>query len=241
MLYWLDHDTLKKFQYVYKDASFLGFSRSVCLQCNRQIGTPQYRREAPHLILEGGKVYPDYLQFCGAGNQLFLISDRALEIFEKNRITGYSGYQLATAETSIQGGGVDRLPEYYCLNVSGRVDVDYATMHIKKKRVCPQCGQFEWSRMRLEPIILDHTTWDGSDLCLVDSLQGFRVCSERAKQIIHDHKLTGFSVKATRQLFTQILSIAIKGATESSDSMAGFSSKLSKERKADCKSGKIIV
>ena len=198
MLYWLNHDTLKRFQYAYKDVSFLGFSRSKCPQCNRQIGISEYRHEVPHLLLEGGAVYPDYLQFCGAGNQLFLISDRALEIFEKNRITGYSVHQLTTVEISEQNGSVDCIPEYYSLNVLGRVNIDYATMHIKKKRVCPQCGQFEWSRMRLEPIILDHTTWDGSDLCLIDSLQGFRVCSDRVKQLIHDYKLTGFSLKAIR-------------------------------------------
>ena len=65
MLYWLNHDTLKRFQYAYKDVSFLGFSRSKCPQCNRQIGISEYRHEVPHLLLEGGAVYPDYLQFCG--------------------------------------------------------------------------------------------------------------------------------------------------------------------------------
>lgn len=196
MLYWLEHDTHKKYQYVYKDMSFMGYNRSVCTQCKRQIGIPQYRHEVPRLLLEGGGVYPDYVQFCGAGNRLCLISGRTLDIFEKNQITGYSGYQLVASETSVQGKCIDRLPEYYCLNVFGRVDLDFTTMKIKKKRVCPKCGQFDWSRMRLEPIILDQTTWDGSDLCLVDSIPGYRACSEKLKQIILDYKLTGFSFRA---------------------------------------------
>lgn len=198
MLYWLEHDTLKKFQYVYKDESFEGYSRSICPQCNRQIGTPHYKHKVPHLILEGGSVYPDYLQFCGAGNRLCLISGKALDIFEENGITGYSEYQLVVSESLIQGGSIDRLPDYYCLNISGRIDFDFTTMHIKKKRVCPQCGQFEWSRMRLEPIFLDQNTWDGSDLCLVDSIPGFRVCTERLRKVIQEHRLTGFSFRMSR-------------------------------------------
>lgn len=198
MLYWLEHDTLKKHLYAYKDMSLVGYSRSVCPQCNRQIGTPQYKETSPHLILEGGSVYPDYLQFCGAGNRLFLISEQALGIFEKNRITGYSAYQLVTSESFIRSSNTDRPPDYYCLNISGRIDLDFAAMHIKKKRVCSQCGQFEWSRMRLEPIVLDQATWDGSDLCLVDSIPGFRVCTKNLRQIIQKNKLTGFSFSISR-------------------------------------------
>lgn len=198
MLYLLEYEALNKYQYAYKDLSLIGYSRSVCPQCSRQIGVPQYRGNTPHLILEGGNEWPDYLQFCGAGNRLFLISERALEIFEKNSITGYNGYQSVDSESVIGKRTFTQNPNYYSLNVSGRIDLNFASMHLKKKRLCPQCRQYEWSRNRLEPLILDYTTWDESDICLIDSIPGFRVCSETFMHVVQNNQLKGFSFKASR-------------------------------------------
>ena len=198
MLYLLEHQALKKYKYAYKDLSLIGYSRSVCPQCSRQIGIPQYSGNIPHLILEGGNEWPDYLQFCGAGKRLFLISERALEIFEKNIITGYDGYQSVDCESIIRNRDIKKNPNYYSLNVSGRIDLDFASMHLKKKHFCPQCRQYEWNRNRLEPFILDCATWDGSDVCLIDSLPGFRVCSGNLMQVIHNNHLKGFSFRASR-------------------------------------------
>ncbi len=197
MLYWLEHNSQKKYKYAYKDDSLIGYSRSICSQCNREIAIPQYKETAPYLLLEGGNTSPDFLQFCGAGRQLCLVSEKALDIFENNRISGYAGSQLVSCENERQISSVTQFPRYYSMHISGRIELNTAAMHIKKKRVCSHCGQYEWSRMRLEPYILDLSTWDGSDLCLVDSIPGFRVCTDKLKEIIQKHKLTGFSFKAT--------------------------------------------
>ena len=198
MLYFLEHDTQKKFRYAYKDISLIGYSRLICPQCSRQIAIPQYNNEAPHLVIEGGNVYPDYLQFCGAGNRLCVVSEKTLNLFEQNKITGYTEYHLVTTESDRKSKDFVQCPNYYCLNITGRIDLDIVAMHIKKKRLCPSCGQFEWSRMRLEPIVLNQTIWDGSDLCLVGSIPGFKVCSEKLKEFIQNYNLTGFSFKVAR-------------------------------------------
>lgn len=195
MLYQIEHDIVRKYQYAYKDQSFIGYTRSVCSQCSRQIAIPQFDEGAPHLLLEGGLVFPDYLQFCGAGKQLFLVSEKALSLFEKNGITGYTGYQLVTSEAINKGRNNYQIPDYYSLNITGRIDFDFAAMHLKKKRICPQCGQFDWNRFRIEPIIVDHTTWDGYDLCLLNSIRGIRICSENLKKLVQEHLLTGFSFR----------------------------------------------
>lgn len=196
MLFWLQHDDSPKYQYAYEDITLLGYSSTICPRCSRRVATPQYSNDQPSLVLEGGRIYPDYLQFCGAGKSLFLVSEKALEVLETNKISGYAGYQSVTFESMVSCNNVVHKPNYYNLNITGRIDFDVVAMHIKKKRLCHECGQFEWSRMRLDPIILDMTTWDGADLCLLDSIPGYRLCSQNVKKLIQKYKLTGFSLKA---------------------------------------------
>ena len=198
MLYWLKHGSYNKYKYAYKDMTLLGYTQSICPQCNRSIGTPQFTTETHHLILEGNGTYPDYLQFCGAGKQMFLVTEQTLNTFETNRITGYTSYQPVITETIQQNSNLGRIPTYYCLNISGRIDLDFDAMHIRKRRMCPRCGQFEWSRMKLDPVVLDLSTWNNADLCLVDSIPGYRVCTEKMKRIIQKNRLSGFSFCESR-------------------------------------------
>lgn len=195
MLYWIRYEAFNKYKYASKDLTLMGFDRSVCPECGREVATAQYKENTPHLRLEGGRVFPDFLQFCDAGNRMFMVSEKVLEMFEKNGITGYSGYQLMTYEFSKRKSSIIEHPNYYSLNITGKVDLDLAEMHLKKKRLCPQCGQFDWSRMRFGITILDETTWNGSDLCFLDSIPGFKLCSEKVKELIQQHKFTNFSFK----------------------------------------------
>ena len=194
--YWINHSGSAKYQYAYEDVTLKGYDRSTCAQCGRTVATPQYSDDVPRLILEGGSVYPDYLQFCGAGKQMFLVSEKVLNLFDENKDSGYSEPQPIFAETISLKKCAMPIPNYYSLRITGRIDLDTAAMHLKKKKTCPKCNQFEWSRMRLEPLLPDPATWDGSDLCLLSSIPGYRLCTDRVKKLIVKQKLTGFSFKA---------------------------------------------
>ena len=178
-------------RYAWNDQALLGIDRTVCPQCNRSISKLQYKDGVPHFLLAGGSTCPDYLQHCSSGLR-FLVSEKTLDLFEQHGITGYSSYQPVTTEHADKKSSI-QCPNYYCLDISGKVELDFAAMHLKKKRKCPACGQFDWSRRRFEPRILDENVWDGSDLCRVDSMPGWVVCSQRTKELIVKHKLKGFS------------------------------------------------
>lgn len=195
MLYWVRASNLNSFFYAFKDTTLLGYDRTICPQCNRTIARPQYISGIPALLLDGGYEYPDCLGFCGAGRQLFLVSEKTLNLFERYQISGYTEYHLTGVECVNPDRSKLHMPNYYALSISGKIDLDAAEMHIKKKKYCASCNQFEWSRMRLEPIVLNQTTWDGSDLCLLSSIPGLKVCSERTKELAKCHNLTGFSFK----------------------------------------------
>lgn len=196
MLYWIEHQNSHKYYYAYKDISLLGYEQSICNQCNRPIVYPKFSGTEPHLFLEGSGEYPDYLQFCGAGRQMYIVSEKTLDLYEKNNISGYSDYRLVTVTTEIQDKTSTKIPIYYSLNITGRVDLDYSVMQLKKKKKCAQCGQFNWNRMRLNPLVIDFSTWDGSDLCLLSSFPGFKLCSSLAREVMTTNKLTGFSFRS---------------------------------------------
>ena len=127
---------------------------------------------------------------------MFLVSEKVLNLFDENKVSGYSEPQLIFAETISLKKCATPIPNYYSLRITRRIDLDTAAMHLKKKKTCPKCNQFEWRRMRLEPLLPDPATWDGSDLCLLSSIPGYRLCTDRVKELIVKHKLTGFSFKA---------------------------------------------
>ena len=140
----------------------------------------------------GGKIYPDYIQFCGAGKYPFIVSKKTLEIFEENNVSGYDDTKLV----GVNPPGINEdgsQIQYYQLNVYGFVELDYKAMFLKKKNYCEVCGQYEWNRQRLYPRFVNESTWDGSDLVVVNSVQ-WRLCSEKVKNIIQNHKLTGFAL-----------------------------------------------
>lgn len=195
MLFWISFSAPKRYCYAYKDVTLLGYDRFNCPQCNRPFAKPRYESKVPHLLLEGGRKNPDYLQFCGAGRQLFVVSEKTLDLFEQNKISGYTEATQVTTERIDHREQDLPCPNYYALSITGKIDLDLAQMHVKKKNICASCGQFDWSRMRLEPIFLNPTTWDGSDLCRLTSIPGLSVSSKRIKDLVDRYNLTGFSFK----------------------------------------------
>lgn len=194
MLYKITYNNRKKYYYAWKDTSFLEFRSSICEQCDRIVGSPVFANTCPELCLEEGSVFPDFLQFTGAGNRYFFISGRTAELFQQYGITGYIDHGLAQIVSVRPNRGND-VPAYHCLEITGKVEFDFKTMQLKKKRICPLCNQFDWNRTRSIPIVLDKSTWDGSDLCTVQSEPGVTICSDRMIDVVKKYNLTGLDIQ----------------------------------------------
>ena len=191
-MYLLQYDRQSKYKYAYKDASFGNYERSVCPECDRAVVLPRFMSERHQLILEGGKVYPDCLQFTGVGKQMFLFSDKSLDIFLQNEISGIG----CISEVDIYNVAFQSLadaPKYYSADILGKIELNLFGMNLKRKRFCAQCGQFEWNRNRIEPLRVDENSWDGADVCRVTSIPGYIVCSSKFVDVINRNGLTGFS------------------------------------------------
>ena len=92
---------------------------------------------------------------------------------------------------------------YYTLKVTGSIELDLKAMSLKKKHKCEHCGGFDWSRQRLGIIdsVLDMSTWDGNDICRIQSFPGHKIVSEKFKNMVERYKLTGINLKPENEIF----------------------------------------
>lgn len=184
----------RSYQYAWKDQSFLGFQKTPCPECGRDIAVMEY--SGGHcLLLEGGPKYPDHLPFCGAGERMLVLSERAARLLQESGITGIG--QITPVRTAKENNGTpvslpETAPGYVLAEVTGKIDLDLSKMCLRKKKVCKACGGFEWNRQRLHPIHLDESTWDGSDICRCESIPGWFIFSEAAAELTRKQKLKGF-------------------------------------------------
>lgn len=195
MFYLLQAPSERTYQYAYKDASFVTFQRSRCADCGREIAEMEYN--GPHcLIVEGGSRYPDYLAFCGAGEQLFVVSERAAQVFRDNMLGGIAEFTPIQVMKEKDGELVplpENAPGYVLIQVKGKIDLHLQKMCLKKKRLCKTCGSFEWNRQRFYPMCVDNSTWDGSDFSRIASIPAHVVCTEKVVNLIKENKLKGFA------------------------------------------------
>ena len=194
MFYLLQAPSERSYQYAYKDQSFMTFQRSECEDCGRMTAEREFN--GPHcLIAEGGARWPDYLPFHGAGAPLFVVSERAAQVFRDNKLSGITEFTPIQVRKEKDGELIplpENAPPYVLIPISGKIDLHFQKMCLKKKRVCKTCGGFDWNRQRMHPLYVDEHTWDGSDLCRIESLPGQIVCTEKFVFLVKEKKLKGF-------------------------------------------------
>ena len=192
----------RKYCYVQKNLAFGGYAFSKCPNCGRQIAEEQPKIQQDAFVIEGGKQYPDFLYYGGAG-LYFLVSERVLKAFEEHNITGYE----QAVQVPVYRFRNDTLTEqdacYYLLNIIGSIDFNLKAMSLKRKNQCSDCGKFDWSRQRLAIIktIFDMDTWDNSDLCRIASFPGYIVCSDKVKSIVEENGFTGIVCQPEDDIF----------------------------------------
>lgn len=189
MFYALSHDFHPKYGYIWSIRSFDRWILDTCPSCGRQrIVKADYQPSEPLMELEGPKKYPDFLQFCGVGiiPYPFILSERAMTILEENHISGVKRGKKVEFTAPPKG------QEYVYLEISGRIDLHLKSMQLKRKHLCKECGQFDWSRKSLGRYILDRDSWNGADLCRLTSQPGHFICTEKVVELVKTHQLTGF-------------------------------------------------
>lgn len=194
MFYYVGCSLSNKNRYVYKNVSFKGYNKKTCDNCGRDITTTMYDDGAYKLLVEGGSIYPDLLRFCGAGDQMFLLSEKALSVFVKENISGIESYDLVKIANE-----ESNTTQYYCVKLSGHIDLNYSSMFLKKKKKCDICGKFELNRKRIHPFIVNKSTWNGCDICYLETFPAVTICTEKIVRIVRKYKLKGFKFEELKE------------------------------------------
>ncbi len=116
-----------------------------------------------------------------------LISERVLDIFEKNHVTGF---ETRPARVAYPDKIKARPPHLFELVVTGWGGLAAPTAGLTLVESCPACGHKTYTIAEPSRAI-DATAWDGSDLFIVWPLPSFRFASDRLASIIRQESISG--------------------------------------------------
>ena len=191
-----------RYCYAEKNLSIHRFVQTKCSQCGRVSGYESISSGDDALLVSGGKLNPDFMIYGSVG-LYFIVSERAMELIKREKISGYDKTIKVPIYRSRYGKLVQQDVCYYLVDIVGNIDLDLKAMSLKKKNICSACGSFDWNRQRLGIIdsVLDMSSWDGSDICRINSFKGHIVASDKFKELVEKNKLTGMKFKHENCIF----------------------------------------
>ena len=194
MLYEICDTYTRTYWYVWKDLSYIGLKETVCNCCGRNIYERNYDSGRHCLAVERGSHCPD-LHITAGLVHFPIFSEKAVDLFTQHSISGFRVDEqvfLFKEESPNSYVELKDVPADYKVTFEGKIDFDYPAMFLKKKKLCPVCGQYDLNRQRLYPVFLDSSSWNGDDLCSLITRPGYLYCTEKVVQLAKKHKLKGF-------------------------------------------------
>ena len=207
MLYCISSYPSNRYKYLVVDHDYYEIERFRCDTCERMVQKCSLQYWPPKMRLEGGRRYPDHLSVSVpfVDRTGIIVSERALNVFRSEKITGFEAAPIEVLGTSL----VDDAPRYYYLTVTGQVSLDHTAMRYRKKNLCRSCGSYEWSRQKVGESVVDHDSWDGSDLCFLVDFPNMFLCTQKVIDTIKSHNLKGFSVCGETEIFLPLKAVKI--------------------------------
>ncbi|MCB9920800.1 MAG: hypothetical protein H6822_01390 [Planctomycetaceae bacterium] len=117
-----------------------------------------------------------------------LITDKALNVLENAQLTGFivKPVHIHKYRKGIDPAAVPKLWEFI---VTGKGGHAHADSGIVVKSKCEACGRIRYSAYE-NGIIVDETTYDGSDFFTVTEYPKHILVNQRAKSVIEEHSLS---------------------------------------------------
>ena len=214
MLYKLKASNSSYWTYAYTDLSSK-IKTNRCDACGRSwIEYELTQSDQPiTFVIENHARFADVLNCCGGyfASEGFIISQKALDCFIKEEVTGFSHTPVRILR-EINKGQYEAVDDavYYLLDISGRIDVDYEKMHLRKKHVCQSCKHFDLPRQKLGISYLDYLSWNGCDINRLVLFPGHVLCTDKVLDIIRDNRLKGFEACTDNNIFRATAYFAVK-------------------------------
>lgn len=164
--------------------------------CSKNPGHQRAGRRVTELILD--VVSRNVVDFSRTMLSDVVVTDRALKVLQDADLTGFVGAPTAVATLP---AGVDRtaLPRLWEFVVVGQAGPAHEDSGIVTLRRCDECGLVEYSDFR-HGIVINTSTYDGSDFFVVQEYPKYTLVSERARSVIEANRLTNVSFVESTQV-----------------------------------------
>jgi hypothetical protein len=145
-------------------------------------------------ILGGGFRWPDVMP-----NKRLILHERVVRVLEREKLKGFVAHPVSIKPFKNKRLLAKGVPQYYLLEITGRVDVDVARFE-EDHQICPVCLQFENKtgsdlnyRTRPPFVFLSPENSDGSDLLEFGNLRpSYTVCTRKFIDLACQHQWTNF-------------------------------------------------
>ena len=127
-----------------------------------------------------------------------VISDHALHEMRSAKLSGFTTRPVVISGVPkhVDGSKLPTLSEFVVVGRAGRAHSDSG---IVKLRECGECGLVEYSAFK-HGIVVNASSYDGSDFFTVVEYPKFVLVTERAKSVIEDSRLTNASFMESTRL-----------------------------------------
>lgn len=117
----------------------------------------------------------------GASPLIYLVSEKVVQLFLENKITGWLSYSTKIATENFSSNS------YKLLGIKGRCgDVNYGEKILKPFGI--NTGVEKFKRIGIS---FDLNSWDGSDIFLANG-RGYKFVTERVKNLLEQENVTNF-------------------------------------------------
>jgi hypothetical protein len=173
-------------------------AKGVCPQCGRGLGMLTWF--PPHRIKLSSTRYPDILW----GAACLMVSGRFRQLYEKAGLTGIVRFDPPAEIVKVGRKPVARVepppPDYHNVTyIHGAADLDDQLSGARRDRV--SCGFCRPSIAAVKQVVLRPGSWSGADLFEAFGFPGSILVSDRFKQWVDDHALTGAELIPAQQYY----------------------------------------
>lgn len=172
-----------------------------CPQCGDPIGMKEWLPPYRVTLELYGQDLGDFAE--GAGGNSVLLSERMVEAFRTEGLTGLLGFapvEVVGVRRKRKGSHPAAVPRYFAVTAClGRAAVDEARSRIRRSGpvTCPEC--LSSGMDSVHGFALDVGTWQGEDVFRPRGQQGSILVSERFAEFVKQHGFTNVKLTPTEE------------------------------------------
>lgn len=190
-LYWFKHAMQPRWTWAQSLIPKLDEISRPCAKCGiGRVYPGRYPERDFDVMVKGGSAYPDVLG-CGA-YPFLIVSEYVIQDWETCGINGYRKYAINVRNVGHYEAPNGFPPQYYHIQITGRVALDLNAMGVEVKPHCSECGYRRATPSIQFPFVFAEQPDPSSDLFVSDWYPAITFCNHRVLRAAASNRRTNF-------------------------------------------------